>query len=466
MIDRRRDREFIERERVSVAKLFQSSPPHDLDAERSVLGSVLLENNAFDDVQPHVPAPERFYSDAHRRIFGAILCLLTTGQVADAVTVATELQKRDELDQIGGIAYLLQILETVPHAAHAEYYARTVAEKWKQRAAIDTLSEGLREAHVARESVQEVIAAVESKIRDLGQETATEPANFGAALDDWVATLGKTESHAIVQSGYGDLDQLLVGGLRGSQLIVLAARPGVGKSAFAGNVAMHVALSGKSTLMVILEQSKQELVERLLSAHSRIDHGKIQKRDLDQLGEMDAFAVEDSGVKLRSSRLFFDDTPRRTVSDIGAICRRHQRKHGLDLLVIDYLQLLQPDDPRQVREQQVSSLTRNLKFLAKDLGIPVLCLAQLNRGVESREDKTPRLSDLRESGAIEQDADIVMFIDRPILHDKNAHPADAVLHVPKNRSGQPGKVDLVWRGNNLLFLPKSSAEPPSGGGDW
>jgi replicative DNA helicase len=249
---------------------------------------------------------------------------------------------------------------------------------------------------------------------------------------------------------------LMVGGFRGGQLIILAARPGVGKSALAGNFAMHAALSMRSSLMSILEQSERELVERLLAGHSRVDHRRIQEGNLD---EQETFAVEESGEKLVNSPLYFDDVPRRSVADISAIARRHKRKHGLDLLVIDYLQLLQPDDPRQVREQQVSGMTRGLKFLAKEMNVPVICLAQLNRGVENREDKTPRLSDLRESGAIEQDADVVMFIDRPHEYDKAANPADAFLHVAKNRGGSKGKVDLVWRATNLLFLPKAPFDP-------
>lgn len=453
---KQREREWQDQERVSVASLFDAIPPQDLEAERSVLGSLLLENETYDDVQPHLPTADRFFADAHRRIYSAIQRTLVTGSPVDAVTLASELERKGDLEQIGGPAYILQVLESVPHSAHAAHYARIVADKWKQRAVIDTCTEAMREAHVARDNVQEVIAAVETKIRDLGQETAAEPVSFQGGLDSWVESLGKLDERPIVPTGYKDLDNLLVGGFRGGQLIILAARPGVGKSALAGNFAMNAALARRHTLMSILEQSVQEIVERILSAHSRIDHRRIQEGVLD---DKEAFAVQDSGAKLRESPLHFDDVPRRSVADIAAIARRHKRKHGLDLLVIDYLQLLQPDDPRQVREQQVSTMTRGLKFLAKEMDIPIVCLAQLNRGVENREDKTPRLSDLRESGAIEQDADIVMFIDRPHVYDKNAHPADAVLHVPKVRGAQPGKVDLVWRGNNLLFLPKAPFDP-------
>lgn len=461
--DRRTRERWQDEDRLSVAQLFDKVPPQDLEAERSVLGSVLLLNDAYDDVQPHLPTADRFYADAHRRMYSAIQSMLSTGGACDPVTLAAELEKRGDLEQIGGPAYVLQVLEAVPHAHHAAHYARIVADKWKQRAIIDTCTEATRAAFTASDDVQDVLAAVESKIRDLGQETAAEPEHFMGALDSWVASLNQLDERPIVSSGYQDLDELLAGGFRGAQLIVLAARPGVGKSALAGNFAMHSALSQKSALMVILEQSKRELVERLLSAHSQVDHRRLQEGRLD---EMDATAVEESGGILRQSPLYFDDIPRRSVADIAAIARRHKRKHGLELLVIDYLQLLQPDDPRQVREQQVSTMTRNLKFLAKELNIPIVCLAQLNRAVESREDKTPRLSDLRESGAIEQDADIVMFIDRPHLHNKEAHPADAVLHVPKNRSGQPGRVDLIWRGNNLLFLPKAPMYQSVSSGDF
>lgn len=464
MIQSRRPsaREFTDRDRESVATYFDKIPPQDLIAERSVLGSILLLNDSIDDVQPHLPSADRFYADAHRRMYLAIQSMLAGGGAVDVVTLAAELEKRGDLEQIGGPAYLLEVLATVPHSEHAEYYAKIVRDKWLQRWLIDTCSESLRDAFGSRD-VAEVQASIESRIRDLGHETATDPVPFKDALDSWIESLSRPESRRVVETGFRDLDDLLNGGLRGGQLAILAARPRVGKSALAGNVSVNVAMSRKNALLFIFEQSQAELLERILAAHAKVDHGKIIKRELDQQEE---FAFGESAGKLRDAGLYFDAVKRRNVADISAVCRRHKRKHGLDLVVIDYLQLVQPTDSSTNREQQVSGMSRDLKILAMELDVPILCLAQLNRQVEHREKQSPRLSDLRESGAIEQDADVVMFIDRPHLYDESAHPGDARLFVEKNRSGQPGKVDLIWRGNNLLFLPKAPAYSTPSSGDF
>lgn len=446
----------MERERASVARLMQSVPPHDLDAERCVLASVMLDANAFDDIHPHIPLPDRFYADAHRKMYAGILCLSQAGKPADPVTLADELQGHGALEDVGGPAYLLQVMEAVPHTGHAEYYARIVKEKWRQRSLIDACTDGLREAFSPTDDVQAVCASVESRIRDLSEETAGDPTPFSEALDTFIDDLWKTDCRLVVPTGYRDADNLLGGGLRGGQLIVLAARPGVGKSALASNIAVNVGLSGQSALLFIFEQTRGELLERMLAAHARVDHGRILSRKMDG---QEAFALEESASKLRDAGLFFDEVKRRTVAEIAAVCRRQKRKRGLHLVIIDYIQLIQPADASALREQQVAGISRDLKLLSMELDVPILCLAQLNRQVESRDKKKPRLSDLRESGAIEQDADVVAFIDRPITYDESAHPADAEWVFAKVRSGQPGDVSLVWRGQNLLFLPKAPYEP-------
>ncbi|MBX3443078.1 MAG: replicative DNA helicase [Planctomyces sp.] len=457
----RTDNAHVDRENVSA--LFEKVPPQDLDAERSVLGSILLSNDAIDDVLPHLHS-ERFYADSHRRMFKAIHDMYESGvRGIDTITLANELQKRGDLETIGGAAYLVQVLETVPHAAHAEYYATIVRDKWLQRSLIDACTESLREAFHAQQGVEDVLAQAERRLFDIVERQAsTDKFAIGdileATFERIFHRMDQEGTLSGLHTGFHGLDDV-TSGFQPSELIVLAARPSMGKTALVCNFALAVGLARQGVLVFSLEQSKLELAERLLCIQAKINGHKLRQGNLD---EIEQAQLMEASNELRELPLYIDDVAGRTVSQISAISRRLKRRFGLGLIIIDYLQLIEPDEKGLPREQQISTITRRLKFLAKDLHVPVIALAQLNRGVEQREDKRPRLADLRESGAIEQDADIVMFLHRPDAYDPGDRPGEADLIVAKNRSGPIGTVPLVWMREMLKFGDKSPVDVPMG----
>ncbi|MEZ6055681.1 MAG: replicative DNA helicase [Planctomycetaceae bacterium] len=448
---------------TNAADLFDKVPPQDLNAEMSVLGSVLATNEALDDVLQHVQATH-FYSDAHRRMFQAIHDMHESGvRGIDAVTLSHELQKRNELELIGGPAYLLKVMESVPHAAHAEYYSKIVREKWTQRALIEACTESLREAYHGTDDIEDIVARAEKRIYGVAEEqTGIDQIGISDILDRTFERIfhrmDQEGTISGVPTGFHGLDDM-ISGFHGSELLVLAARPSMGKTALVCNFALAVAQSGSPVLLFSLEQSKLELAERLLCIFAKIDGHKLRQGDLDEVAQHTLMQGAD---EMRQLPIFIDDVAGRTMSQIAAIARRISRRHGLGIVIIDYLQLIESEDKNTPREQQISSITRRLKFLAKDLSIPVIALAQLNRGVEQREDKRPRLADLRESGAIEQDADIVMFLHRPEAYDPEDRPGEADLIVAKNRSGPIGTVHLVWLRQMLRFGDKAPMDVPVG----
>lgn len=448
---------------MSVARpasdLSDRVPPQDLDAERSVLGSVLLANDVLDDVISVIQS-RHFYSDPHQKIFQAIHDMYEDGiRGIDAVTLGHELQKRGELENVGGPAYLVQILETVPHAAHAEYYAKIVREKWLQRSLIDACTESLREAYHGSDAIEEILTRSEKRIFSIAeQQEGIDRMGMRDILEDTFERIfermDQEGSISGIPTGFNGLDDM-TSGFQPSELLVLAARPSMGKTALVCNFALAVAKAKRGVLLFSLEQSRMELAERLLCIQAKVNGHKLRQGDLD---EMDQHSLMEAANELRECPLFIDDTAGRTMSQIAAVGRRLKRSSGLNLIIIDYLQLIESDDKNMPREQQIATITRRLKFLAKELSAPVIALAQLNRGVEQREDKRPRLSDLRESGAIEQDADIVMFLHRPEAYDPEDRPGEADLIIAKNRSGPIGTVPLVWLREQLKFGDRSPVD--------
>lgn len=440
----------------TASDLVGKVPPQDLEAEKSVLGSLLFSSEAFDEVIQHLQAGA-FYSDAHRRIFQCIHNMYERGvRAIDVVTLAHELKKQNDLEEIGGAAYLNEIMSAVPHAAHAEYYARIVRDKWLQRSLIEACTESLREAYHGHDDVENILAQAERRVFGIvEQQENISRISIDDILDATFQRIFERmdQEGAIsgLPTGSFGLDEY-TSGLQPTELIILAARPSMGKTALVCNIAMAVAKAGKGVLLFSLEQSKLELAERLLCIHAKISGHKLRKGELD---EFEQNTLMEAANELRTFPIFIDDQAGRTMSQIAAIARRLKRRSQMDLVVIDYLQLIESEDRNLPREQQISSITRRLKFLAKDLNIPVIALAQLNRGVEQREDKRPRLSDLRESGAIEQDADIVMFLHRPEAYDPEDRPGEADLIVAKNRHGPIGTVELVWLREMLRFGDKS-----------
>ncbi len=438
-------------------------PPQDLDAERSVLGSVLLSNESIDDVLQHVRS-EQFYADAHRQMFAAVADMYERGDRGiDPVTLASELERRGQLAEIGGPAYLVQVLETVPHAAHAEYYARIVRDKWMQRTLIEACTDTLRDAYHGQNEVEDLVARAERRIFDIAerQHDVDRFALKDILEDTFERIFSRMDQEGTLSglhTGFHGLDEK-TSGFQPSELLVLAARPSMGKTALVCNFALAVAAAGSGVLLFSLEQSSLELAERFLAIQAKVNGHKLRQGDLNELEQHEL--MEASNL-LRELPLFIDDTAGRTVGQIAAICRRMKRRSNIGLVIIDYLQLIESDEQRVSREQQISTITRRLKFLAKDLSVPVIALAQLNRGVEQREDKRPRLADLRESGAIEQDADIVMFLHRPEAYDPEDRPGEADLIVAKNRNGPIGNVPLVWLREMLKFADRSPLEVPDG----
>lgn len=429
-------------------------PPQDLEAERSVIGACLLESGAIDRAQMIV-GPSMFYSDAHGRIFAAAVDLHNKNHAVDAVTVAKELTKRKQLEDCGGPQVLARCLEAVPHTAHVEHYARSVRETWVKRTAIDACNRVLRDAHDPAIDTDELLEHLDHDTQKL-LETGIATDEVMSLSDIMVMALSQQpeegESRAGLMTGFPELDEM-TGGLRGGNLITIAARSGMGKSACALSIALYMVQQGHPVLCVSLEMSKLELAERLLSMQSNVPAFVIRKNVLEQ-HQRDW--IIDAGNALASLPLTIDDRGEQTISRIGASVRLFKRRAGIQCVVIDYLQLVEPDDRKLVREQQVSTVMRRLKLLAKSVDLPIIVLAQLNREVEKRDDKKPRLSDLRESGAIEQDSDGVWFIHRDDYYEARSveeeKPIDiAELIVAKNRNGPRGSVKVEWREHTMRF---------------
>lgn len=451
--------------KASHGSLESRLPPQNLDAERGVLGSVLLVNDTIDEIVEFVHA-SHFYSDAHEKIFAAISRLYENGvRGIDAVTLAEELDGKGELQEVGGVPYLMQILEGVPHAAHAKYYAQIVRDKWIQRSLTYACTEILAECYEGSRDTEDILASAEQRVFSIleQQESADKIALNDILFDTLDRIKERMEKEGNVsglKSGFTDLDKQL-NGFQPTELLILAARPSMGKTAFVCNIAEAVASDSQaSVLLFSLEQSKLELAERLLCIRARVNGHRLRAGDLDE-AERDQLMQASS--ELSELSIFIDDRPGRTMAQIGAIARRLKRRDKLDIIIIDYLQLIEPEDKSAPREQQIALISRRLKFLCKELSVPVIALAQLNRGVELREDKRPRLADLRESGSIEQDADVVMFLHRPDAYDPEDRPGEADLIVAKNRSGPTGSVTLTWIRESMRFGDFSSVPEPDGG---
>ena len=427
-------------------------PPQNLAAEQSVLGCLLLENASLDEVADILHA-DHFYSDIHQLIYATIMGMRERSKVIDVVTLADELEERNQLTDAGGTPYLLEILETVPHAAHVKHYAEIVRDKWVQRSLTNACTEILTECYEGSDDTGEVLKHAEQKIFKIFEEQEmasriTMHEIMEETLDRINVRLGKEGNISGLSTGFVDLDRQ-TNGFQPAELVIIAARPSMGKTAFVCNIAEWVAGAGETAALIFsLEQSKLELAERFLCIRAKLDGHRLRKGLLEA---DERHALLEASTELSQLPLFIDDSPGRTVAQIGAICRRLKRRNNLGLVIIDYLQLIEPEDKKSNREQQIAQITRRLKGIAKENSLPVIALSQLNRGVELRDDKRPRLADLRESGAIEQDADIVMFLHRPDAYNPEDRPGLAEIIVAKHRSGPTGIVSLQWRRESMRF---------------
>ncbi|HHV3302588.1 TPA: replicative DNA helicase [Streptococcus agalactiae] len=430
--------------------------PHDIQAEQSVLGSIFIKPEKMIEVAEYLK-PNDFYRPAHKILFKAMVSLADRGEAIDIVTIKSTLESTDELGMVGGISYIAEIVNAVPTSSHAEHYAKIVAKKAQLRSIIDNLSDSIGNAYDEDMDIDEIIAKAERSLIEVSQ--ASNKSSFRPIHDVLLENHSKIEERSNntsqitgIETGFYDFDKLITG-LHEDQLIVLAARPAMGKTALALNIAQNVATkSNKAVAVFSLEMGAESLVERMLSAEGTIINHHIRTGNL-TVNEWQRLIYAQG--QLVEAPIFIDDTAGVKITDIRARARRlSQETDGLGLIVIDYLQLIQGSRSDN-RQQEVSEISRQLKIIAKELKVPVIALSQLSRGVEQRNDKRPIMSDLRESGSIEQDADIVAFLYRDAYYQdkKEGQPENDIteLIIRKNRHGNLGTVKLYFHKEYTKF---------------
>lgn len=445
--------------------------PHNLEAERSVLGAILLHNDAFNTAAEVVDSSD-FFRDAHRRIFDKMVKLAERGDAIDLVTLKEELTRSSELDEVGGPAYISALVDGVPRSTNVEHYARIIKEKATLRSLIYSANKILTNAYDAEEEADTILDQAESaifaiadkKVRD-GFVSLKDLAE--TSLDTIEKLASRKELVTGVPTGFTDLDEM-TSGLQPSDIVIVAARPSMGKTSLVLNMAQHVGTKTDMTVGIFsLEMSKEQLFLRMLTGEARIDAHRLRGGFL---GERDWGKLSQALGTLSEARIFIDDTPSIGVLEMRAKCRRLQAEHGLHMIIIDYVQLMQGRGRFENRTLELASISRSLKGLAKELRVPVIVLSQLSRATESRSDHRPQLSDLRESGALEQDADVVVFIYREDQYaDKNAPPTEstgtAELIIAKQRNGPTGVVKLAFIREFTRFENLAHGAGGGGGGE-
>ncbi len=422
------------------------TPPHNIEAEQAVLGAIFLEPEAMSTAAEKL-LPDDFYRASHQRVFEVMLTLSDRGEPIDLVTVTTALSNAKVLEEVGGVSYLSDLANSVPTAANIEYYARIVDEKAILRRLIKTATDIVTTGYSDEEDVDSVLNDAEKNILDVSQRK-----NSGAfknikdvlidVYDNIEQLHNNSEGVTGIPTGYRDLDKI-TSGFQRNDLIIVAARPSMGKTAFALNIAQNVAINTDENVAIFsLEMGADQLVSRMLCAEGNIDAQRLRTGSLE---------AEDWGKltmamgSLSNAGIYIDDTPGIRVSDIRSKCRRLKQENGLGMILIDYLQLIQGSaNSKENRQQEVSEISRSLKGLARELNVPLIALSQLSRGVESRQDKRPMMSDLRESGSIEQDADIVGFLYREDYYEQESENNNIEIILAKQRNGPVGTVELAF----------------------
>ncbi|MET3683846.1 replicative DNA helicase [Alkalibacillus flavidus] len=423
------------------------TPPHNIEAEQAVLGAIFLEPNAIVTAS-EIIQPEDFYRVSHKRVFEIMVQLMDKGEPIDLVTVTTELSNAEMLNDIGGVSYLTDIANSVPTAANIEYYARIVNEKSTLRRIISSATGIVTKTFEENEEVPELLDYAERSILDISQEQAS--GKFRNIKDvlvnvyDNIEQLHHNDEDVTgVATGFNDLDQI-TSGFQKNDLVIIAARPSVGKTAFALNIAQNVAInSDENVALFSLEMGAEQLVSRMLCAEGNID---AQRLRTGRLEDEDWGKLTMAMGSLSTAGIYIDDTPGVKINEIRSKCRRLKQDQGLGMIMIDYLQLIQGSPGgSESRQQEVSEISRSLKALALELGVPVIALSQLSRGVEQRQDKRPIMSDLRESGSIEQDADIVGFLYRDDYYEEESEKENIIeIMIAKQRNGPVGTVELAF----------------------
>lgn len=431
------------------------TPPQDLAAEQSVLGAMMMSKDAISDVVETLRGSD-FYRPAHETIFDAILTLYGRGEPADPITVAGELGRRGELNKIGGPVYLHDLLASISIAANASYYAQLVREKAILRRLVNASIRIAQLGYQGQGEVEQIVDEAQQTLFEVTEKRASEDYKSLSELmqptfDEIESIENSGDALSGVPTGFQRLDKL-TNGLHPGQMIIVAARPGIGKSTFALDVCRAAAIKHNlPAAFFSLEMSRTEIVMKVLSAESGVSLGRIRGGKMD---ESDWQRITDKSGQIGEAPFFIDDSPNLTMMEIRAKARRLKQKHDLQLLVVDYLQLMTSGKKVESRQLEVSEFSRQIKLLAKELEIPVVALSQLSRNVEQRKDGVPQLSDLRESGSLEQDADIVIMLHRPEAYNPN--PTDeergvAAFHVLKHRNGETGKIEALFQGHYSRF---------------
>jgi replicative DNA helicase len=423
-------------------------PPQNLEAEQSILGSILLENSAINSVLEFL-SKDDFYSEAHRKIFRVMVELSDKNEPVDIITLSNALRDKNLLDSVGGTAYLASLVDNVPSAANAANYAKIAKEKAILRGLIGSATEIITSCYDTGTDVDQILDRAEQSIFEIS-ENKVRPAfhpireivkDSFRSIEDLYS---RKELITGVPTGFEKIDDL-TSGLQKSDLIIVAGRPSMGKTAFALNIAQFAAMETQTAVAIFsLEMSKEQLVFRLLASEAKVDSQRLRKGFL---GETDWPKLTTAAGRLSEAPLFIDDTPAITVLEMKAKSRRLKADAGLGLIVVDYIQLMRAGGYRDNREQEISEISRSLKALAKELKVPVIALSQLNRKVEDRTNRRPQMADLRESGAIEQDADVIAFIYRDEVYNKsedNPEKGTAEIIIGKQRNGPTGTVKLAF----------------------
>jgi replicative DNA helicase len=423
--------------------------PHNLEAERAVLGAILLHNDAFNLAAEVIDAQD-FFRDAHRRIFDKMVALVERGDPIDLVTLKEELGRSGELDEVGGPAYIAALVDGLPRSTNVEHYARIVKEKATLRRLIYSANKIVAEAYEAEDEADVILDQAERSIFAIADDKIREGfVSMATLAQSSLETIEKLHARKElitgVPTGFVDLDEM-TSGLQPSDLVIVAARPSMGKTSLVLNIAQHVGTkTGMTVGLFSLEMSKEQLFLRLLTSEARIDAHRLRGGFL---GERDWGRLSTAIGTLSETKIFVDDSPSIGVLEMRAKCRRLAAEHGLHLVIVDYIQLMQGRGRFENRTLELASISRSLKGLAKELHVPIVVLSQLSRAPESRSDHRPQLSDLRESGALEQDADVVVFIYREDLYADKNQPAEnqgvAELIVGKQRNGPTGVVKLAF----------------------
>jgi replicative DNA helicase len=430
-------------------------PPHSIESEMCLVASMMLDRSVAEQVLPMVDG-ESFYLTDHRIVFDVIKELIVNGKPVDVVVIQTELEKRQVLSEIGGVAYLVRILETVPNAAHGPHYARIVREKALLRQMISLANGMIRRAFDQPDQPDQLLDTVAGEVFSLAEKRIVNPIEPLGQIAAEVYDQLEHRARKGIETKFWDLDDLLYG-LQDGDLIVVAGRPSMGKTAFAMNIVQQIAQQHLPCVVFSLEMSKQQLALRMLCSLSNVNQERVRKGNL---GHDEYQSLAKTVMQIRKLPIFVDDSPQLTILDLRTKARRLRHEQGIRCIMVDYMQLMHNPGPDS-RVQQIAEISRGLKAIARELKVPVIALSQLNRASEQREGHKPRMSDLRESGSIEQDADVVMLLHREdYYHGEEDYQKTNVTEViiAKQRNGPTGSVNLIFDGSTSTFKNKSAGD--------